>query len=105
MLGLWAILTLFGVLYAVWLDFGGPPFAATLTSFALLFLVMLLIDARDAEAELAARFGATPGHLLGAGVFLVYLIYALGTNTFSLGRAATAAALVFVPLAIAASAE
>ena len=104
-LGLWAILTLVGVLYAVWLGFGGHEFAATLTSFALLFLVMLLFAARGAETVLAARFGAATGHLLGAGVFLVYLIYALGTNTFSLGRAATAAALVFVPLAIAASAE
>ena len=105
MLGLWAILTLIGVLYAVWLGFGGPPFAATLTSFALLFLVMLLFAARGAETVLAARFGATTGHLHGAGVFLVYLIYAFGTNTFTLGRAATAAALVFVPLAVAASAE
>ena len=105
MLGLWAILTLIGVIYAVWLGFGGPAFAATLTSFALLFLVMLLFAARGAETVLAARFGATTGHLLGAGVFLVYLIYALGTNTFTLGRAATAAALVFVPLAVAASAE
>ena len=105
MLGLWAILTLIGVLYAVWLGFGGHEFAATLTSFALLFLVMLLFATRGAETVLAARFGATTGHLFGAGVFLVYLIYAFGTNTFSLGRAATAAALVFVPLAIAASAE
>jgi membrane protease YdiL (CAAX protease family) len=105
MLGLWAMLTLIGVLYAVWLGFGGPGLAATLTSFALLFLVMLLFAARRAETFLAARFGTTTGHLLGAGVFLVYLIYALGTNTFSLGRAATAAALVFVPLAVAASAE
>lgn len=105
MLGLWAILTLIGVLYAVWLGFGGPPFAATLTSFALLFLVMLLFAARGADTVLAARFGTTTGHLFGAGVFLIYLIYAFGTNTFSLGRATTAAALVFVPLAIAASAE
>src|SRR5207248_2376619 len=49
MLGLWAILTLIGVLYAVWQGFGGPAFAATLTSFALLFLVMLLFAARRAE--------------------------------------------------------
>ena len=105
MLGLWAILTLIGVFYAVWNGYSGHAFAATLTSFALLFLVMLLFAARGADTVLAARFGTTAGHLLGAGIFLVYLIYALGTNTFSLGRAATAATLVFVPLAIAASAE
>ena len=105
MLGLWALLTLIGVFYALWKGFSGPAFAATLTSFALLFLVMLLFAARGVQTTVAARFGATAGILLGAGVFLVYLIYALGTNSFSFGRAATAAALVFVPLAVAASAE
>jgi CAAX protease family protein len=105
MLGLWAVLTLTGVLYAVWVGYSGPAFAATLTAFAFLFLIMLLFAARGVEASLAARFGAGAGHLLGAAVFLVYLIYALGTNTFTLGRATTAVALVFLPLAVAASAE
>jgi len=36
-------------------------------------------------------------------VFLVYLIYGLGTNTFAFTRAAAIAGLVFVPLALAAS--
>jgi uncharacterized protein len=105
MLGLWAVLTLIGVLYAVWLGYGGHAFAATLTAFAILFLLMLLFAARGAESTLAARFGTSAAHLLGAALFLVYLIYALGTNSFTLGRATTAAALVFIPLAIAASAE
>jgi membrane protease YdiL (CAAX protease family) len=43
--------------------------------------------------------------LLGAALFLIYLIYALGTDSFTVGRAATAAALVFIPLSVAASAE
>ena len=68
MLGLWATLTLIGVFYAVWNGYSGHAFAATLTSFALLFLVMLLFAARGAETVLAARFGATTCHLLGAGV-------------------------------------
>ena len=105
MLGLWAVLTLTGVLYAVWQGYAGRAFAATLTAFALLFLLMLLFAARGVETTLAARFGTSAGHLLGAALFLLYLIYALGTNTFTFGRAATAAALVFLPLAIAASAE
>jgi uncharacterized protein len=105
MLGLWAILTLIGVFYALWNGYSGHAFAATLTAFAILFLVMLLFAARGAATVLAARFGTTTGHLLGAGMFLVYLIYALGTNTFSIGRAVTAALLAFVPLAVAASAE
>src|SRR5437868_2931923 len=105
MLGLWALLTLIGVFFAVWKGYGGHEFAATLTSFAFLFLVMLLFAARGAETILATRLGAGAAYLLGAALFLVYLIYALGTNTFTLGRAATAAVLVFVPLAVAASAE
>src|SRR5690348_17771989 len=80
MLGLWAILTLIGVFYALWNGYSGHAFAATLTAFAILFLVMLLFAARGAATVLAARFGTTTGHLLGAGMFLVYLIYALGTN-------------------------
>ena len=99
MLGLWAILTLIGMLYA------GHAFAATLTTFALLFLIMLLFAARGVDTALAARFGASAGILLCAVLFLLYLIYSLGTNTFSFGRAATAAVLVFAPLALAASAE
>src|SRR5205823_7130230 len=58
MLGLWALLTLIGVLYAVWLGYGGHAFAATLTAFAFLFLLMLLFAARGAETSLAARFSA-----------------------------------------------
>jgi len=38
-------------------------------------------------------------------VFLLYLIYALGTNTFAILRVATAAGLIFLPLALAASLE
>jgi hypothetical protein len=105
MLGLWAVLTVTGVFYSLWLSYGGRAYAATITAFAFLFLIMLLFAARGAETSFAARFGASAGILLGASVFLVYLIYALGTNSFAWGRAGTAAALVFLPLAIAASAE
>jgi len=105
MLGLWAVLTLTGVLYSAWLGYGGRAFAAALTAFAFFFLVMLLLAARGVEDRLASRFGAGTGYLLGAAVFLVYLIYAVGTNTFGLTRAAAVAGLVFIPLALAASAE
>jgi len=104
-LGLWAALTLAGALYASWLGYGGRAFAATLTAFAFFFLVMLLFAARGMDEALAARFGAGSGYLLGVAVFLVYLIYALETNTFAFGRAAAVAGFVFVPLALAASAK
>jgi membrane protease YdiL (CAAX protease family) len=105
MLGLWAALTLTGALYASWLGYGGRAFAATLTAFAFFFLLMLLFAARGFSDGLAARFGAGSGYLLGVAAFLVYLIYALATNTFAFTRAAAVAGFVFVPLALAASAE
>jgi CAAX protease family protein len=104
MLGLWAVLALTGTWYSVWLGYGGRAFAATLTAFGFFFLVMLFFAARGVEDRLASRFGVGSGYLLGAAVFLVYLIYALGTNTFAFTRAAAVASLVFVPLALAASA-
>ena len=104
-LGLWAVLTLTGALYSAWLGYGGRVFAAALTAFAFVFLVMLLFAARGVADTLASRFGAGSGYLLGTVIFLVYLIYALGTNTFAFTRAIAAAGLVFIPLALAASAE
>jgi membrane protease YdiL (CAAX protease family) len=105
MLGLWSALTLTGALYASWLGYGGRGFAATLTAFAFFFLVMLLFAARGVSDWLAARFGAGSGYMLGVPVFLVYLIYALGTNSFAFARVGAVAGLVFVPLVLAASAE
>jgi membrane protease YdiL (CAAX protease family) len=105
MLGLWAALCFAGALYASWLGYGGRDFAATLTTFAFFFGVMLLLAARGVADSLSSRFGAGGGYLLGAAAFLGYLIYALGTNTFAITRVGAVAALVFVPLALAASAQ
>ncbi|MCU1314784.1 MAG: hypothetical protein JWN63_106 [Candidatus Acidoferrum typicum] len=105
MLGLWAVLTLTGALFSAWLGYGGRAFAATLTTFAFFFLMLLLFAARGLDSSLAARCGASSGYLLGAAVFLVYLIYGLGTNTFAFTRAVAIAGLVFIPLALAASAK
>jgi membrane protease YdiL (CAAX protease family) len=105
MLGLWAALCLTGTFYAVWQGYGGRDFAATLTVFAFLFLVMLLFAARGVADRLAARFGPGGGMALGAGAFLAYLIYGLGTNTFTLARAGAVGCLVFLPMALAATAE
>jgi len=77
MLGLWAALTL--------TERCTPPGWATVAArslhahtFAFFFLVMLLFAARGVEDSFASRFGAGGGYLLGAAVFLVYLIYGLG---------------------------
>ncbi len=105
LVGLWAGLCLAGMLYATWQGYGGRDIAATLTAFAFFFLVMLLFAARGMAEGLAARFGLAGGILLGAAAFLAYLIYALGTNTFGILRVGAVAIFVFVPLALAASAE
>src|SRR5882672_8029854 len=104
MLGIWAALTLSGVLYSVWQGYGGRAFATTLTAFAFFFLVMLLLAARGVENRLTSRFGSGSAYLLGTAVFLVYLIYALGTETFAFTRSAAVAGLVFIPLGLAATA-
>jgi membrane protease YdiL (CAAX protease family) len=105
MLGLWAGLCLAGALYATWQGYGGRDFAATLTAFAFFFLVMLLFAARGVADGLASRFGPGLSLVLGAAAFLAYLIYSLGTNTFSILRVGAVACFVLVPLLLAASAE
>jgi membrane protease YdiL (CAAX protease family) len=54
---------------------------------------------------LASRFGPGLSLVLGAAAFLAYLIYSLGTNTFSILRVGAVACFVLVPLLLAASAE
>src|SRR5260370_17146115 len=51
MLGLWAVLTLAGVLYSVWQGYGGRAFAATLTAFAFFLLVMLRSEEHTSELQ------------------------------------------------------
>src|SRR5712692_1918297 len=94
MLGLWAALTLTGVLYASWLGYGGRGFAATLTAFAIFFLVMLLFAARGVPESLAARFGVGSGFLLG-GAATTRLLARLRNHSGNLGgREILAVALV-----------
>ena len=104
-LGVWAASCFLAALYASWLGYGGRAFAATLTAFAWLFLVMLLFAARGVSEKLAASFPAAAGYLLAAAALLAYLIYSLGTNTFSFARFGAVALFIFIPLALAASAE
>jgi hypothetical protein len=105
MLGLWAALCFAGGLYASWQGYGGRAFAATLTAFSFYFAVMLLFAARGVPEILSTFVGARAAYLLGATAFLAYLIYAIGTGTLTLPRAAAVAGMVIIPLALAASAQ
>jgi len=102
---LWAVLALAAGLYAAWLGEGGRALASTLAAFAFFLFVMLLSASRGFVEGVVARLGSAAGILLGVALFLAYLIYALGTNTFALSRAGAVLALIFVPFAVAASAE
>jgi membrane protease YdiL (CAAX protease family) len=105
MLALWAVLCLCGGLYSSWHGAGGAGFAATLTSFSFYFGVMLFFAARGFSERLSRSFGSGGGYLLGAAAFIAYLIYAFGTNTFTLMRAGAVAGITFIPLLLAATAE
>jgi CAAX protease family protein len=100
-LGIWAGFCLGGALYASWQGYGGRPFAATLTSFAFLLFVILLLAARGVADSFYAKLGPAGGIFLGVCVLLAYLLYALGTSSFVFTRAAAIAALIFLPLGLA----
>ena len=102
--GMWAAFCLGGALYASWLGYGGKAFAATLSTFAFLLLVTLVMAARGVAEGIAAKFGAGGGLLLGACVLLAAIVYLVGTGTFTVGRTAAIAGAIFTPLALAASA-
>jgi uncharacterized protein len=101
--GIWAAFCLGGALYASWQGYGGRAFAATLTTFAFLLLVTLVLAARGVAEAVAGKFGPGGGLLLGACVFLAYMVYLVGTGTFAVGRAGAIAGFIFVPLALAVS--
>ncbi len=92
-------------MYGAWLGLGGRPLFATLASLAIFLLVMVLCAARGVTEEILARFGGAAAILLAAALFLSYLMYSLGTGSFSALRTAAVCALIFLPLALAASAE
>jgi len=101
-LGIWAAVCLGGALYSSWQGYGGQAFAATLTCFAFLLLVMLLLAARGFADGINARVGPVGGMLLGVCSLLVYLLYLLGTGNVLWNRIAVVAGLIFVPLGLAA---
>jgi membrane protease YdiL (CAAX protease family) len=100
-LGIWAAFCLGGALYASWQGYGGQAFAATLTCFAFLLVVMMLLAARGVSDSINSRFGAAGGIFLGVCALLAYFLYLLGTHSFLFVRAAAIAGLIFVPLGLA----
>jgi uncharacterized protein len=100
-LGIWAAFSLCCGLYASWQGYGGRPFTAMLTAFAVLLLFELLFAARGVADGVAGRLGPGSGVFLGASLFLIYILYLLGTGTFTLTKAATMAVLIIEPIGLA----
>jgi membrane protease YdiL (CAAX protease family) len=103
MLGIWAGLSLGAAFYAAWEGYEGRAFAVTVATFSILLLVMLAFAARGVAEGLAAKFGPGGGFLLGAFVFVAFVIYLAGTGSFAVARAGAMAAIVFLPLGLAVS--
>ena len=103
--GLCAVLALAAGFYAAWSGEGGRALAATLATFTMFLFVMLLAASRGVKEQITSRVGSGSGILLSVTLLLAYLIYVLGTNNFALARVAAMLALIFVPLALALSAE
>jgi len=103
-LALWATLVTIFFIFARFathgLAYGSRAFVATILSFSLLLLVMLLFAARDIPERVSAIAGPDSGWLLGVIGFCIFLVYALGTGTASFARLAAVAAFIFLPLSL-----
>ncbi len=108
MVSLWAVLVAIFVLVAQFSGHGHwrgtRSFAVTVFTFAFLLAAMLLFAARGFTDRVAAFAGPSTGWLLGVALFLIFLIYSLGTGTASLSRFAAAVAFIFLPLLLLSSA-
>jgi membrane protease YdiL (CAAX protease family) len=106
---LWVALVAIFVLFAVFAVHGSAidsrSFVATVLTFALLLAVMLFFAARDLTDRIAAIAGPGAGWLLGVVLFLIFLIYALGTGTASFTRLAAIAAFIFLSLLLLSTAQ
>jgi len=107
-LALWSALVVIFILVAVFTLHGsahGRAFIATTLTFSFFLAVMLLFAARDIPDRLTALVGPSSGWLLGVIIFLIFLVYALGTGTASFARLGAIAAFIFLPLALLSSAH
>jgi CAAX protease family protein len=79
------------------------PFLATLVVFASFLSIMLLFAARGIAERFSTFAGPGGPWLLTLMLFFLFLVYAFGTGTASLGRIAAAAAFLFAPMLLLAS--
>jgi membrane protease YdiL (CAAX protease family) len=100
-LGLWATGVAVGAVYGAWHGYTGRAYAVTLFVLALFLAIQLSFAAGNLGKRLARRVGSHGGVLIGVVPFLAYLIYLAGTNSFTWGRVALAAAYALAPVLLA----
>jgi membrane protease YdiL (CAAX protease family) len=107
MLGVCGVLCFGMILFASFSGYGyaygGRAFVASFAAFGILFGAMLLFAARGVLERFAVA-GPGAGWLCGVALYLVYVLYAMGTGTLSFLRLGEVAVFLFVPLAVLASA-
>jgi uncharacterized protein len=114
-LGLLPVLTLWATLAGIFfflarftqhgLAYGTRAFVATILAFSFFLLMMLLFAAREVPERISALAGPGSGWILGVILFLIFLVYALGTGAASFARLAAVAAFIFLPLLLLSTAQ
>jgi uncharacterized protein len=104
-LALWALLSLAGILFALWQGYTGRAFAATATSVSLLLLLVLLFAASGFADRFSALLGSGGCLVLGVLILILYILYLFGTGTLAIGRIGVVFAVIFLPLVLAMSGE
>jgi len=97
-LGLWAAAVAGAALYGAWHGYRGRAYAVTLCVVAFFLAIQLAPAAENLGERIARRVGSHGGVLLATVPLLAYLIYLEGTNSFTWGRAALAAAYTLAPV-------
>lgn len=105
LVGLWAGLCFLGALYGAWAGLSGPRYVVVLCVFAVLLAGQLLFAAHDMP-ERAAKSIRYRWQAVAAGLipFLVYVAYALATQSFTWQRALICAAYSMAPVLVLAGA-
>src|SRR6202167_5842791 len=103
-LALWAMAVATAAVYGAWHGYRGRSYSVTLCVLAFFLAIQLLLAAGNLGERIARRAGSHRGVLLSTLPFLAYLIYLGGTNTFTWGRAAIAAAYTLTPVLVTISA-
>lgn len=102
---LWAGLLLFGVFYGMWQGYGGRRFAVALAVGALLLAGEIFFAAPAAGKRLHRWIEGRARLAAPVVLFAVWVCYAAGASGFGARNAVFAAAYVFVPALLAASAR